>query len=316
MASKPYVEMTWAGDSTNLQKAMDRVGAASKDLNADLDRSASEAKRFGSAMDTAGNSMDSAEGKFMGTADLLDGLATTMGLPIGGAIEMSRGFADLASGLKATVIPAMQSMWATLAANPMIAVVAGIAALVAALVLAYQKSETFRNIVNGAFNSVKNVVTSVGSAILGAWDGVWNFFSKLPERLVGLGKTITNVLTAPWRTAFNLIADMWNNTVGKLSFKFPGWVPGLSGKGFDVPDMPKWTAFAEGGIVTQPTMGLVGEAGPEAIIPLRKADQVLGGNTTVNVYVSGSVVTERQLIDSVVAGMRQKQNRTGSLRLI
>lgn len=36
-------------------------------------------------------------------------------------------------------------------------------------------------------------------------------------------------------------------------------------------------AFAEGGIVTGPTVGLVGEAGPEAIIPLRKFDQVVGG---------------------------------------
>lgn len=36
-------------------------------------------------------------------------------------------------------------------------------------------------------------------------------------------------------------------------------------------------AFAEGGIVTAPTLGLVGEAGPEAIIPLRKFDQVVGG---------------------------------------
>lgn len=39
----------------------------------------------------------------------------------------------------------------------------------------------------------------------------------------------------------------------------------------------RFAAFAEGGIVTSPTIGLVGEAGPEAIIPLRKFDQVVGG---------------------------------------
>ena len=33
----------------------------------------------------------------------------------------------------------------------------------------------------------------------------------------------------------------------------------------------KMGAFAEGGIVTQPTLGLVGEAGPEAIVPLNQA---------------------------------------------
>jgi len=36
-------------------------------------------------------------------------------------------------------------------------------------------------------------------------------------------------------------------------------------------------AFASGGIVTRPTVGLIGEAGPEAIVPLNKAGAL--GNT-------------------------------------
>ncbi len=39
--------------------------------------------------------------------------------------------------------------------------------------------------------------------------------------------------------------------------------------------------FADGGIVTKPTLGLVGEAGPEAIIPLSKAGMM--GGITVNI---------------------------------
>ena len=48
--------------------------------------------------------------------------------------------------------------------------------------------------------------------------------------------------------------------------------------------------FASGGIVTQPTSGIVGEAGPEAVIPLTQLGQFLnsgsdgGGGITVNVY--------------------------------
>lgn len=34
--------------------------------------------------------------------------------------------------------------------------------------------------------------------------------------------------------------------------------------------------LAQGGIVTRPTLGLIGEAGPEAVIPLRKLDRVMG----------------------------------------
>ncbi len=79
------------------------------------------------------------------------------------------------------------------------------------------------------------------------------------------------------------IASIWNNTIGKLSFKVPGWVPGIGGKGFDVPDIP---LLADGGIVTGPTLAMIGEAGPEAVIPLSKAGS-MGGNT-INVTVTSA----------------------------
>ena len=44
--------------------------------------------------------------------------------------------------------------------------------------------------------------------------------------------------------------------------------------------------FAEGGIVTSPMMGLVGEAGPEAIIPLDKLDDMKSGAPTVNFTIN------------------------------
>ena len=46
--------------------------------------------------------------------------------------------------------------------------------------------------------------------------------------------------------------------------------------------------FAEGGIVTGPTMGLIGEAGPEAVIPLNKLNQFMGGGSQ-NVVVTGKI---------------------------
>ena len=80
---------------------------------------------------------------------------------------------------------------------------------------------------------------------------------------------------------FNAIAKAWNNTIGKLSFKIPGWVPGIGGKGFDVPNIPE---LANGGIVTGPTLALIGEAGPEAVVPLDRMGSMGGGNNiTINV---------------------------------
>lgn len=55
-------------------------------------------------------------------------------------------------------------------------------------------------------------------------------------------------------------------------------------------------AMAAGGIVTRPTRAIVGEAGPEAVIPL---DQVGSMGTTVIVNVSGSVISEGDLARTV-----------------
>jgi len=146
---------------------------------------------------------------------------------------------------------------AIMAANPIVLVTLAILAIIGVLVLAYNKFEGFRNVVDAVFGAVKTGVT-----------GVYDFFKKYVDLILGV-----------WKGVFNTIADVWNNTLGKLSFKFPSWVPGLGGKGFDVPDIPK---LANGGIVTAPTLALIGEAGPEAVVPLNRANG-MGNNITIHV---------------------------------
>lgn len=65
-------------------------------------------------------------------------------------------------------------------------------------------------------------------------------------------------------------------------------------------------AMGEGGVVTKPTMALVGEKGPEAVVPLNRAGGMVGGNITV--IVNGSVMEEEGLarkIGSVIARQRR-----------
>lgn len=104
-----------------------------------------------------------------------------------------------------------------------------------------------------------------------------------------------------WKGVFNGIASIWNNTIGKLSFKVPGWVPGIGGKGFDVPDIPK---LADGGIVNSPTLALIGERGPEAVVPLDRAG---GLGTSVTINVNGGDP------DAVVAALRRYMRTNGAI---
>jgi hypothetical protein len=93
-----------------------------------------------------------------------------------------------------------------------------------------------------------------------------------------------NGLLAVFKTVFNGMASLWNNSIGRLSFKFPSFVPGFGGKGFDVPNIPM---LADGGIVRSATLAVVGERGPEAVIPLDRMGEFGmgggGGNVTINV---------------------------------
>ena len=57
-------------------------------------------------------------------------------------------------------------------------------------------------------------------------------------------------------------------------------------------------ALAGGGIVTRPTFALIGEAGPEAVIPLGRGGGV-GSTIVVNVNIQGSVVSEHELDNQI-----------------
>lgn len=292
------VSLVFAGDSTSLEKTFANVGGSAKKMGGDLDSAEGKARSFGGAMDKAGSAADGSEGKFMGAADLLDGLGGAFGLPTEGATGMMRAFGDLSGGF-ATLQPLIgtlggmfSSLGMTLMAPPM-GIILLIAGLAAALVLAYQHSETFRNIVKGAFDVVK-----------GAAEAVANFITGLPQTFMNVAGSIKDALLWPYKTAFNLIARAWNDTVGHLSFSVPDWVPGLGGKGFSMPKLPE---FHTGGVVP-------GTPGTEMVARLMAGETVTpagaGAGTTVIVQVAGSVVTEAQLIDAVQAGLLRKQQRT------
>jgi len=67
--------------------------------------------------------------------------------------------------------------------------------------------------------------------------------------------------------------------------------------------------MAEGGVVTRPTLAMIGEAGAEAVIPL---DKMGGMGTTVNINVAGSVISEGEL-QSVIQDALYNLNRSGAV---
>lgn len=71
--------------------------------------------------------------------------------------------------------------------------------------------------------------------------------------------------------------------------------------------------FADGGIVTKPTLAMVGEKGPEAIIPL---SQMGNGGGGVNINVTGGIGTSAQIGQAVYNALLQYKQVYGPLNAL
>ena len=72
--------------------------------------------------------------------------------------------------------------------------------------------------------------------------------------------------------------------------------------------------MANGGIVTGPTLALIGEAGPEAVVPLSQMGNMgNGGGVTIN--VTGGLSTSAEIGQSVVNALRAYSRTAGPLQL-
>lgn len=126
------------------------------------------------------------------------------------------------------------------------------------------------SVVNYAFESVMNKVNTIKGMFSGiiqfikgvftgdwksAWEGVKNIFSTIAE---GIGNA--------FKLPINLIIDLINNFIkGINKLEIPDWVPGVGGKGINIPLIPK---LERGGILEKGQIGFLEGNGAEAVVPL------------------------------------------------
>ena len=274
--------MTALGKLAPEFREMVKEGASFDDIMAEI------AKTMGGAATTAANT---AEGQFKRLGIALSETKESIGAALLPAIEavlpVLQKFAQWAqdnpttfliiAGALGAIALSIMAINVAMALNPVGAIVIGVIALIAALAIAYKRFEGFRNIVDAVFKGIK-----FGFEIL------LNYF-----------KTLLNV----YKGIFNGFASIWNNTIGKVQIKIPDII-GLPGRGqtFGVPNIPM---LAAGGIVTGPTLAMIGEAGPEAVIPLDRMGSMGGNNVTINVQGADP--------NAVVDALRTYMFRNGSV---
>jgi phage-related protein len=130
------------------------------------------------------------------------------------------------------------------------------------------------DIVRNMVGAIVRVLSPIPGYIAGPFNAAWNWlvgFANGVLRLfnglvTGIGRVFAGIadsIVYPFRVAFDAIKWLWNRTIGGFGFTTPSWLPPpFGGRSFEIPEM------ATGGIVTKPTIALIGEAGPEAVVPL------------------------------------------------
>ena len=167
-----------------------------------------------------------------------------------------------------------------MALNPFTLIAAGVALLVVALVTAYNKFEWFRDGINAIVNTVIGFFAGMVNAAIGAVNAIISAYNSIP-----LLPDIPKAPTIP--------------------------VPQLGGQAPSAVVAKKIPRLAEGGIVNSPTLALIGEAGPEAVVPLDKMNT--GGGVTIN--VTGGLSTSAEIGQAVVNALRAYSRSAGPLAL-
>jgi hypothetical protein len=207
--------------------------------------------------------------------------------------SMVAGKVALVATTAATGI-ATAAQWAwniAMTANPIGLIIAAVMILVGVIILIATKTTWFQDIwkvvwgflekpvkflvdlVVSYFQFMWNLLTSILTKIkdffVAAFKfaidfvvGYFQFIYSIPGKIADVFRSVASAIFAPFRAAFNAIASAWNNTVGRISFKIPDWVPGIGGNGFSMPRIP---TLAVGGDVVRSGLAMIHRG--ERIVP-------------------------------------------------
>jgi len=137
----------------------------------------------------------------------------------------------------------------------------------------------FKEQIGEAWDGIKQQISGAIGIITGMFGGLISAVGELPGKIASAAVGMWNGIVSSFKSAINAVLGFWNS----IEFKIPGFKVGPVGfDGFTlgVPDIPLMK-LAKGGIVNRPTLALIGESGPEAVIPLGNAG---AGGGAVNIY--------------------------------
>lgn len=151
--------------------------------------------------------------------------------------------------------------------------------------------EGLKDGVKNLWNGIASIFKEMISPVTDAWGNLW---AGIQSKTVSAAEAVGNVV----KGMINKIIDKINSFIAKVNS-----IARAGGEklGIPVPTLSQIPRLAAGGIVTKPTLALIGEAGPEAVVPLSGANGRRaaaagfgGGGGGVTINFNGPIQTTRQ----------------------
>lgn len=180
-------------------------------------------------------------------------------------------------------------------------------------------------VIDNVFNTIKKLWTGtlkpVFQGILDFITGIFSgdfkkAFSGLVKAVGGIWEGLVTIIKHP----INRVISVINAFIGGINkLKIPDWVPGVGGKGINIPLIPQ---LAEGGVLERGQVGFLEGNGAEAVVPLHQnkqwisavaqdMDSALGGG-------GQAVALLRDILDvlEAIAGTDYGMNRDAMVRAL
>ena len=161
---------------------------------------------------------------------------------------------------------------------------------------------------HNALTWIVNKAISWGLGLRRKWDSIWASIANSVKKAVNTAIGWINALIGRWNGLSFQIPQITLPTVtigGK--FGIPEMTFGgqtFGGQTWRPHQIPRIPALASGGIVRSPTLAMIGERGPEAVIPLTG-----GGAGGVTINVEGSIIDTEGLTEAVAQALLLQRRR-------
>ena len=316
-----------AGAGVRFKDAIDKGVFSLDDMLAAMANSEGKVADLGAATLTMSDKFGIMKNQVKGALAPIGNFATALGPIVIMIPALTTAFSAMAASQTvatvATYAQAAAMAVLNVAMGPVGLVILAVALAIGGIVLAIKNWDKVTAAFSKVWDTVWNGIKSIFDTVMGAlekvfdsklswllpggalikgllflkdnWDTIWNGMKATVSLVVDGIKGYVNLLIA----ALNLMIRGAN----KISIKVPSWVPGIGGKGFalNIPEIPK---LAQGGIVRSPTLAMLGEAGPEAVVPLGRGG---AGGVTVNILgpTYGFDDFEERVAEAISDGVRR-----------